>query len=494
MTFNNTTPANFFDVQSNGRASSSPFVDIFKPRDPTTSDITSETSINNYAIQQKWLNTTTNALWELKNYTTSQGVLYANWILIANHALVTESLRDQTGIDVFPDLTNEINLVGDGTYIITTGTPLTNTMTVSVTGAITTLYTENTGTATPMAGNLNVLGANGITTIGSGNTITIQPSSGHLFTGNTVDTFTGPGTNPVVPNASGLITVTGGQVAAGTTVNAIQTDSLAANTYTVQVQRSQAVASSTVGDNGVSHFNSADFTVDSNGFVSIVGGLGFSSINNQVFTTSGTYTPTTGMSYCQITCVGGGGGGGGAAATSGSQFSCGGGGGSGEAGIGAFSAATIGASQTITIGAAGAGISGEAGGTGGTSSVGALITAIGGSGGNVGTATTVSGASGGPGGTGGTGGDYHLPGDSGAIGYFGTSTQLIYGGKGGQGVYGQSGNDNFSLEGMFNNTAGNSATAGYGAAGGAVNGFSQTALVGGTGTPGIVIIQEFIKA
>jgi hypothetical protein len=86
-----------------------------------------------------------------------------------------------------------------------------------------------------------------------------------------VDAFTPPGTNPVVPDGSSTITVTGGQVAAGTTANVIQTNSLAANTYTVQVQRSQAVASSTVGDNGVSHFNSADFTVDSNGFVSLTG-------------------------------------------------------------------------------------------------------------------------------------------------------------------------------------------------------------------------------
>lgn len=87
-----------------------------------------------------------------------------------------------------------------------------------------------------------------------------------------VDTFTGPGTNPVLPDSTGKITVTGGQVAAGTTANVIQTDSLAANTYTIQIQRSQAVASSTVGDNGVSHFNSTYFTVDGNGFVSIVTG------------------------------------------------------------------------------------------------------------------------------------------------------------------------------------------------------------------------------
>lgn len=85
----------------------------------------------------------------------------------------------------------------------------------------------------------------------------------------TVDAFTAPGTNPVLPDGSGNVTITGGQVAAGTTSNVIRTDSLAANTYTIEIQRSQAVASSTVGDNGVSHFNSDDFTVDANGYVSL---------------------------------------------------------------------------------------------------------------------------------------------------------------------------------------------------------------------------------
>lgn len=85
-----------------------------------------------------------------------------------------------------------------------------------------------------------------------------------------VDASTAPGTDPVLPIDSGgiqLITITGGQVAAGTTANVIQTNSLAANTFTVQVQRASSQASSTVGANGVSHFNSVDMSVDSNGFV-----------------------------------------------------------------------------------------------------------------------------------------------------------------------------------------------------------------------------------
>lgn len=87
-----------------------------------------------------------------------------------------------------------------------------------------------------------------------------------------VDAATAPGTNPVLPSVAGIITVTGGQVAAGTVgANVIRSNSTAANAYTMEIQRSTAVASTASVNNGVSHFNSANFTVDSNGFVSILG-------------------------------------------------------------------------------------------------------------------------------------------------------------------------------------------------------------------------------
>lgn len=88
-----------------------------------------------------------------------------------------------------------------------------------------------------------------------------------------VDASTPPGTDPVLPTAAGLITVTGAQVPSGTVgTNVIRTDSLAANTYTIEIQRSTTAAVSTIADNGVSHFNSGQFTVDANGFVSLAGG------------------------------------------------------------------------------------------------------------------------------------------------------------------------------------------------------------------------------
>lgn len=87
-----------------------------------------------------------------------------------------------------------------------------------------------------------------------------------------VDASTAPGTNPVTPTPAGIVTVTGGQVAAGTVgANVIRTDSLALNTYTIEIQRSTAVGASASANNGVSHFDSARFSVDANGFVTLNG-------------------------------------------------------------------------------------------------------------------------------------------------------------------------------------------------------------------------------
>jgi hypothetical protein len=196
---------------------------------------------------------------------------------------------------------------------------------------IPTMFVANVGTAIPIANTIELLGAavaaHGVPlqTVASGNTVDfniqyasaaassiagnagvasfnsafftvdsngfVSISGGSILESFTVDASTPPGTNPVVPNGSGIVTVTGGQVAAGTTTNVIRTNSLAANTYTIQIQRSQAVASSTIGDNGVSHFNSTYFTVDANGFVSLNGSAVGETITGN---TGGALSPTAG--------------------------------------------------------------------------------------------------------------------------------------------------------------------------------------------------------
>lgn len=179
MTFNNTTPKNFFDTSASARASSSPFVDIFKDRDPTTSDVTSETSINNYAIQQRWLNTATNTLWELKNFNTSGGITQAYWIKIGSSSIVESLTGNNTSVQVPPTSflaspPNTIYVQGDGTYITTVGTSATNTLLIEPAGGLPLLFTEDVGTASASSGNVNVFGGTSIGTVGSGNTITIN--------------------------------------------------------------------------------------------------------------------------------------------------------------------------------------------------------------------------------------------------------------------------------------------------------------------------------
>jgi hypothetical protein len=103
----------------------------------------------------------------------------------------------------------------------------------------------------------------------------------------------------------------------------------------------------------------------------------------KIFLASGTYTPTPGMTSVIFKVQGGGGAGGGLATPSAGNISLGAPGCSGSYAEGRFLAAAIGASQVVTVGAAGVAASNTAGGAGGTSSVGSLITAPGGPGGGL---------------------------------------------------------------------------------------------------------------
>lgn len=217
------------------------------------------------------------------------------------------------------------------------------------------------------------------------------------------------------------------------------------------------------------------------------------SVVTQVFTSSGTYTPTSGMLYCVAECVGGGGGGGGTAATSGSTVAGAGGGGGGGYSRKTFSAATIGASQTVTIGAAGTAGSAGAnnGGTGGTTSLGALLSAAGGVGG-LGAAASSS-SSTGNGGAGGAGasGDFNTTGTPGGQGIAAISLGIFSfatGGFGGSSFFGGGAVGANNAAGSAGTTSG-----GGGAGAGSLN-VSNAAFAGGAGVKGIVVITEYVIA
>jgi len=78
------------------------------------------------------------------------------------------------------------------------------------------------------------------------------------------------GISPVVPDGNGLITINGAVVAAGT--NPVRSDGTGANALAIEVQRSQAIAATDATKIGLCNFNSATFTVDANGFVSLASG------------------------------------------------------------------------------------------------------------------------------------------------------------------------------------------------------------------------------
>ena len=96
------------------------------------------------------------------------------------------------------------------------------------------------------------------------------------------------GTSPIVPLA-GQITFNGAVVAAGT--HPVRTDGTGANTMVLEVQTSQAIAATDATKIGLSNFDSARFTVDANGFVSVNGsGLGETITGNS----GGALSPTAG--------------------------------------------------------------------------------------------------------------------------------------------------------------------------------------------------------
>jgi len=99
-------------------------------------------------------------------------------------------------------------------------------------------------------------------------------SSGSAILTATVDAVTGPGVNPVDPDGVGTISILGGIVANHTVP--VETHTRALNTFTVeaQVATARTGAPGNALDAGMCSFDDTAFTVDANGYVALVGGLG----------------------------------------------------------------------------------------------------------------------------------------------------------------------------------------------------------------------------
>ncbi|HFK5702773.1 TPA: phage tail protein [Enterobacter roggenkampii] len=217
-------------------------------------------------------------------------------------------------------------------------------------------------------------------------------------------------------------------------------------------------------------------------------------INTQIFTSSGTYTPSAGTKKIKVYATGGGGGGGGSAATDSTTRSCGGGGGAGSTVISVYNISDITTPVSITIGSAGAagvggGASGGIGGAGGATTFGALLTAAGGFGGGGGGQATDSGSFVTPNGGGNSassgGNIVTLKGSAGLPGI--TCNTGNVSGAGGTSFFSGGGNPVSSVT----STNGENGTSGSGGSGGMSMKSSSVGKAGGSGGAGIVIIEEY---
>lgn len=217
-------------------------------------------------------------------------------------------------------------------------------------------------------------------------------------------------------------------------------------------------------------------------------GTAFRTVAMQVFSANGTYTPTAGMQFCVVEIVSGGGGGGGSVGSV-ADFAAGAGGCGGGYSRKVFDAATIGASQAVTIGAGGAG--GAAGNNigvdGGATTFGALMTASGGPGGPAQTAQTadainINTSSGGVGGTAAIA--LNTRGYTGMAGIVLHAASIATSGQGGNSIWGGGG---------VSVSAGNDGEAAVGFGAGGSGGASNTTdQAGGAGTDGFCVVTEFI--
>ena len=190
---------------------------------------------------------------------------------------------------------------------------------------------------------------------------------------------------------------------------------------------------------------------------------------------SGTYTPTTGMKYVLVICVGGGGG---APAATGADEAVSGGGGGGTA-IELFTAATIGGSQTYVVGAS----STTTGNTSGLGTANALLQATGGGAGVATGNATAAMRQGGIGGVG-TLGDINMNGTGGGTGIT-TSTAIGCGGNGGSSHYGGGGRGGI-------NTQQGEAGGDYGGGAGGGHTSDGTDLTAVSGSAGVIYFIEYL--
>lgn len=288
----------------------------------TSTDIRPKENQGYYPVGSFWINKTLNRLWactsfgvDANNHTCahwelieSSGITGVEQFLLPDASVITPSgippqvtFQNGAGISITQGVdlhTIEITATGTGTETITgdDGVAVSPTLgTIKVLGKVVAnatnakaVFTEHSGTANQE--NIDVqlsaaIAATDVTKVGlaafsnaqfgvdANGFVTLKGGTTAPMLGVHPDTFTGPGTDPVIPDGSGNIRLEGGATfATNTQANPIRTNSLAANTIDLQIQLAGSnAAASSANKFGVAQFDSNQFSVTS-GFVQLAGG------------------------------------------------------------------------------------------------------------------------------------------------------------------------------------------------------------------------------
>lgn len=387
---------------------------------------------------------------------------------------------------------------GAGTFSLASGNPVVtgtvisstwanNTLSDLASNGLTNCLTKD-GQQTPTA-NIQ-LGGFQLTNVGNATTRGAAPNAGQIQDGGLTALGAVSGSDTITAASSPSITA----YVSGQMFDFIATGANATNAVTLNIS---GLGAKNVTKNGTSALAVGD--IRSGQVVSVMyDGTRFQMVspigldlgrllNVQIFSVSGTYTPTTGTSAVVVELVGGGGGGGGCGATSSSQAAVASGGGAGSFAKGRFTSAFSGVTVTVGAGGNGGATGANAGAAGGTTSFGALMSAPGGNAGPAGTPAVppLSGSSSGISGT---------PSGANIVSGLGASTNAgvastinsFVPSSGAASVFG-GGGIGFTSPGGNGQNASSVGSGG----GGASSVSSQAGFAGGAGFKGIAIIYEY---
>lgn len=310
----NQQPANLNYVVANAYAPSAP--EVFQARAPTVNDV-------NYAVQQRWFNTATDQEYILIGFTSTGGLLQANWKAISTGGNVIDIEVPFGVTPIEPDVTGTITFTSLDSSVTITGSaanPNNNFIDFSASGsavnAIKNIITD-TGAGTPLTGTtINLNSAAPFNTSTGPNAITITATdSTHGFislqkagSNNTTSTANNFGiaqfdatqfsvasgfvqlkgatgnpaiqdidldnaTTPVFAAATGHISLKGGTIQnTGTSATAVQTSGSSSNDAKINLQFAGSNAAVLTANNfGVAQFDANQFNV-TGGFVKLAGG------------------------------------------------------------------------------------------------------------------------------------------------------------------------------------------------------------------------------